>query len=90
MINNFEKLYRGSVEYPRLVSSIGLVFIVVSLVGLMSIEKNTSVEAFIPTDHVSVQTRDQVKDIFGLKDPIVLSALSGDELRVIRIKVRGR
>jgi len=42
----------------------------------LSIEKDTSVEAFIPKDHVSVQTRDQVKEIFGLKDPVILAIVS--------------
>jgi len=79
MAKYFENLYRLAVKFPRLVLVAGLMFIVAGLVGLLSIEKNTSVEAFIPQDHISVQTRDQVKEIFGLKDPVILAIVSDDE-----------
>jgi len=72
------KLYEMSVESPRAVLAIGLMFILVSGAGLTRIEKNTSVEAFIPQDHASVKTRDQVKEIFGLKDPIILAVTTDD------------
>lgn len=77
--NYFEKLYQVSVEFPRSVLAAGLLFILVNLVGLISVEKNTSVEAFIPKDHVSVQTRDQVREVFGLKDPVILAVVSEDQ-----------
>jgi len=76
MTKYFENLYRMAIKFPRLVLTAGLMFIVAGLVGLLSIEKDTSVEAFIPKDHVSVQTRDQVKEIFGLKDPVILAIVS--------------
>lgn len=78
-MNNYcVKLYEMSVESPKVILTIGLMFILVSVIGLTQIEKDTSVEAFIPQDHVSVKTRDQVKEIFGLKDPIILAVTTDD------------
>jgi len=50
MTKYFENLYRMAIKFPRLVLTAGLMFIVAGLVGLLSIEKDTSVEAFIPKD----------------------------------------
>ena len=73
-----EYLYEVATDFPRRVFAMGLIFIGVSAIGLTHVEKDTSVEAFIPANHYSVQTRDQVKEIFGLKDPMILAVVSNN------------
>jgi predicted RND superfamily exporter protein len=51
--------------------------LMVALVGLKNFEKETSVDSFIPPDHPSVLARQQVKDTFGLNDPIVIALDTG-------------
>ena len=59
--------------YPKVVIMVALAFIIIAGAGLQHFHKETSVDSFIPTGDPSVVTRDQVKEIFGLKDPVVLA-----------------
>ncbi len=43
---------------------------------LPSLTKDSSIDAFIPADHPSLIYRDQVKEIFGLADPMVVAVVN--------------
>jgi Predicted exporters of the RND superfamily len=55
-----------------------LVFVAFGL-GLRGLEKDPSVDAFVPDDHPAALARDRAAELFGLEDPIVvgLSTLDG-------------
>ncbi len=52
-------------------------FAIVASIGMATFIPNiridTSVEAFISPDHPSLVSRDRLKEIFGLSDPIILA-----------------
>jgi len=45
--------------------------------GLSKIQKDPSVDAFVPSDHPAAVARDQAREWFGLEDPVVIG-LIGD------------
>ena len=71
----FERL----VAHRRLVLTIALVCTVTAMAGLHRLVKDTSVDAFIPQDHPSMQADRKVADVFGLGDPIAVAVSRTDE-----------
>lgn len=87
-IEEFEKRISGAfdiprsyftfvTEYPRRLIAVGLLFILVAGSFIPSLVKDTTIDAFIDPENVAIQYRDKVKDLFGLKDPIII-AIAGD------------
>ncbi|SDD21357.1 outer membrane lipoprotein-sorting protein [Kordiimonas lacus] len=66
-------------EFPRRVIALGLVFILVAGAFIPSLVKDTTIDAFIDPENVAIQYRDKVKDLFGLKDPIIVAIAGPDE-----------
>lgn len=52
---------------------ISFVVTVLLATGITKLQKDTTVDAFVPSDHPSVVSRDAIRATFGLQDPIVLS-----------------
>jgi predicted RND superfamily exporter protein len=48
------------------------VLVLAGLLGLGSVEKDPSVDAFVPSDHPAALARDMARDVFGLEDPVVI------------------
>ncbi len=46
--------------------------------GLTQIQKDPSVDAFVPDDHPAAAARDQAREWFGLEDPIVIGLMARD------------
>lgn len=44
--------------------------------GLTKIVKDTSVDAFIPNDHHSLQAKEKAKALFGLNDPVIVAVVT--------------
>ena len=61
---------------PGLVLAVSLVAIVIAAAGLGRLVKDTSVKAFIPTDHPVLQADNHAADVFGLSDTIAVAILS--------------
>lgn len=40
--------------------------------GLAQVEKDPSVDAFVPGDHPAAINRDMARDVFGLEDPVII------------------
>ncbi|GAA0347606.1 hypothetical protein GCM10009092_09980 [Bowmanella denitrificans] len=67
-----------AIQHPKRCLLLGLLFILICAAGLHKLVKNTSVDAFIPADHPSILSRDKVRQVFGLQDPLVVSISSAD------------
>ena len=72
-MRRLDKLFRLAISKPKIVFITGMLFIVLSAMGLSHISKDTSVDAFIPDDHFSIISRHKIESIFGLQDPIIIS-----------------
>ncbi len=60
-------------EHPIWVVSTSLLVIAWAAAGLSRLEKDTSVRAFIPTDHPSVVTEQSIEEIFGIGDAFAVA-----------------
>ena len=56
--------------------------VIVAGIGLRGVEKDPSVDAFVPGDHPAAATRDLARDVFGLEDPVIvgLAAPAGESV----------
>jgi len=70
------KLFSAITAYPRLVAILGLLGIAAAASFLPRLEKDTRADAFIPADHPALVYRDQVKEVFGLQDPMVIAVVN--------------
>ena len=70
------RFFRAVTNYPKTILIAGLILIVVSAVFIPTLEKDTRSDAFMPPDHPSLVYRDKVKEIFGLKDPMVIAVVN--------------
>lgn len=66
-------VFRRLTEYPVLAVLASVGFIVWAAVGLGSLEKDTSLRAFIPVDHPSVVAEEAIEDIFGIGDAFAVA-----------------
>jgi predicted RND superfamily exporter protein len=64
--------YRAT-AYPRVVLVVALIIIAIAAVGLSRLVKDTSVKAFIPSDHPALLADEKAERIFGLSDSIAVS-----------------
>jgi uncharacterized protein len=72
-----EAVFTRLTQRPWLAVLIGFLITACAAAGLPRLVKDTSVEAFIPQDHPSVQVRDDAEQLFGLRDPIIVALLTG-------------
>jgi predicted RND superfamily exporter protein len=76
MINSEQQMsgffYRIT-THPRLALGIALLAIAVASTGLTKLVKDTSVKAFIPSDHPALIADQKATDIFGLSDTIAIA-----------------
>lgn len=63
-------------DFPKAVLFLGLLLILFGVLNLPELEKDTTTEAFIPEDDSVLVYRDKVKEIFGLKDPMVIAVVN--------------
>ncbi|MCP4408682.1 MAG: MMPL family transporter [Gammaproteobacteria bacterium] len=62
--------------YPKTSILLGLVLIISCAVFIPSLVKDTRSDAFLPDDEPALVYRDQVKEIFGLTDPMVIAVVN--------------
>ena len=70
------KFFLWVTNYPKILLSIGILFIFLMASFLPKLSKDTSADAFMPEDHPAIVYRDKVKEIFGLKDPVVIAIVN--------------
>ncbi len=61
---------------PKKILALGIFFIVFGAMFIPTLQKDTSMDAFVPDDEPVLIYRDKVKEIFGLKDPMVLAVVN--------------
>ena len=76
------RLFWVTTACPKTILTIGLVVIVAAAAFLPQLTKDTRSEAFMPADHPAVVYRDKVKEIFGLRDPMVVAVINEGETGV--------
>jgi len=68
--------FNKALKYPWLVIAISLLLIIGAASQLPKMVIDTTVEAYIPADHHSLKNREEVREIFGLSDPIVVAIVN--------------
>ena len=70
------KFFLWVTNYPKIILGSGILFIIFMVSFLPDLTKDTSADAFMPEDHPAIVYRDKVKEIFGLKDPVVIAIVN--------------
>jgi len=71
-----ERFFAQVIRFRWAVMAFSLAAIVVLASFLPTLAKDTTAEAFVPDDSPALAYRDQVEEIFGLKDPMVIGVIS--------------
>ncbi len=61
---------------PGRILALAVVLLTPLGVGLSKIEKDPSVDAFVPSDHPAAVARDRARDWFGLEDPMIIGLVA--------------
>lgn len=70
------KLFERITANPKLALFVAAAVIVAMSAGLSQLIKDTSIEAFVPTDHPSLAANNQVRETFGLTDAIAVAVVA--------------
>jgi predicted RND superfamily exporter protein len=71
-----ERYFDFVTQHPKRVLISSLLLIIAMGVGLKNVQKDASVDAFVPSDHPAALARDRAAELFGLEDPIVLGIVA--------------
>ncbi len=63
---------------PKLIMLLSGLLVLFTAAGLTQLSKDTSVRAFIPTDHESVVTDDRINETFGLSDTLAVAVVTNN------------
>lgn len=63
-------------HYRTVFAALSLLLIVGAGLGITRVERDPSVDAFVPDDHPAALARDRAQDLFGVEDPMVLGLLA--------------
>jgi predicted RND superfamily exporter protein len=74
----WSRIVERCLDRPRVVLAAGLLVVVAAGAFLPGIEKDTRSDAFIPPGHESLVRRDEVRERFGLADPMVVALVADD------------
>lgn len=70
------RFFMTVLAYPKTILTIGILIVIATAIFIPSLEKDTRSDAFMPADHPALVYREKVKDIFGLKDPMVIAVVN--------------
>ncbi len=70
------RFFEAVTAYPKTILLIVAVITITMASFLPRLTKDTSADAFMPAEHPAVVFRDEVKEIFGLKDPLVVAIVN--------------
>lgn len=73
------KFFWAVTARPRLIITLGLLLIIGFAVFIPQLTIDSRSEAFLPEDDPALLYRDNVEDIFGLKDPMVIAVVNDGE-----------
>jgi len=69
---------------PRRVIAAAMLTILAGAAGLLALEKDTSVEAFIPPGHASLAVDHRIEQVFGISRPIAIAVVANDGGSIFR------
>ena len=70
------RFFMAVLTFPKTILFFGLLIIIATAIFIPDMEKDTRSDAFMPADHPALVYRDKVKDVFGLKDPMVIAVVN--------------
>jgi len=77
-LSGTERFFWTLTSRPLLVVLIALAILLGTSAGLVKLVKDTSVKAFIPSDHPALLADENITEIFGLTDTIAVALMSRD------------
>ena len=66
------RFFLGVTAYPRTILILSFALLIAPAIFLPRLSVDTSQEAFIPKDDPALVNRDELKEVFGLGDPLVV------------------
>lgn len=73
------RFFRAITDMPKTFIALGLMVIVATAAFIPTLTIDSRAEAFLPADDPAIVYRDQVKEVFGLKDPMVIAVINKGE-----------
>lgn len=73
------RLLNWATAHPKLLLTIGILFIAACLAFIPTLQTDPRAEAFLPKNHNALRYREKVEDIFGLTDPMVIAVVDSSE-----------
>lgn len=67
------EFFHWVIKHPVEMLGVGVLFIALTGAGLGKLEKDASVDAFVPQDHSALLANAQTTDLFGLTEPIAVA-----------------
>jgi uncharacterized protein len=84
-INNLSKsevFFNKVLKYPWFIIVVTLIIIVGLGSQMPKLVIDTTIESFIPPNHHSLKNREEVRELFGLSDPIVIAVVNENKVGV--------
>lgn len=76
MTSQAERFFQAITARPRMVLAVGLLLMALPAPFLPRLRKDTRNDAFMSPDHPAIVSRDRVRAIFGLSDPMVIAVVN--------------
>lgn len=70
--------YNAVLERPWSVLLLAMALVAACALGLSRVEKDPSVDAFVPDGHPAAINRDIAREVFGLEDPVIVGLAVGE------------
>jgi len=81
-LSKSESFFNKVLKYPWLIIVATLLVIIGLGSQMPKMVIDTTIESFIPSDHHSLKNRKEVRELFGLSDPIVIAVVNESEAGV--------
>jgi predicted RND superfamily exporter protein len=81
-LSKSEAFFNKVLKYPWLIIATTALVIVGLGSQMPKMVIDTTIESFIPPDHHSLKNREEVRELFGLSDPIVIAVVNENETGV--------
>jgi len=81
-LSKSESFFNKVLKYPWLIIVATLLVIIGLGSQMPKMVMDTTIESFIPSDHHSLKNRKEVRELFGLSDPIVIAVVNESEAGV--------
>jgi len=81
------RLFNALTDRSRTILVLGLLMAAAASAGIARLSKDTSMEAFVPQDHPSVQANARTAEVFGLTDSIAVAVMTEDGTEVFSPQV---